>query len=124
MPMNRRLYPDNWDALALQVKNEANWICENCGRQCKRTSETWCEFINRVVPKVHCQFSHDLLNEMSSKPTRFVLTTAHLDHEPSNCSRDNLKAWCSVCHCRYDLKAMQQKKMLQRERQGQLRLPV
>ena len=124
MPMQRSRYPDNWETLTLQIKTEANWTCENCGRECKRTNEPWSEFITRVVPKVHCEFSYSLLNEMSSKPTRFVLTVAHLDHIPENCSRDNLKAWCSACHCRYDLKAMGRKKMLQRERLGQLKLPI
>jgi hypothetical protein len=130
MPMQRQLYPDNWDAndesrrasFALSIKAEANWTCENCSRKCKRSGEAWSEFITRIVPKVHCEFSHELLREISEKSTRFVLTVAHLDHVPENCSRDNLKAWCSVCHCRYDLKAMQHKKMLKREHLGQLRL--
>lgn len=33
---------------------------------------------------------------------RIVLTVAHLDHQPENCSDDNLKAWCQRCHNRYD----------------------
>jgi hypothetical protein len=30
------------------------------------------------------------------------LTTAHLDHDPANCVRENLRAWCQRCHLRYD----------------------
>lgn len=32
MPMNRRLYPDDWEEIALAVKDEADWKCEGCGR--------------------------------------------------------------------------------------------
>jgi len=55
-----------------------------------------------------------------ARPQRFTLTVAHLDHCPPNCDRANLKALCAPCHCRYDLKAMPQKKRLKAERQGQL----
>jgi hypothetical protein len=53
---------------------------------------------------------------------RFTLTVAHLDHTPENCGADNLRAWCSVCHCRNDLRAMPTKRMLKREFGGQLKL--
>jgi hypothetical protein len=31
-----------------------------------------------------------------------VLTIAHLDHRPEDCSPENLKALCQRCHLRYD----------------------
>lgn len=31
-----------------------------------------------------------------------VLTVAHLDHKPENCSAENLRAWCQRCHNTYD----------------------
>lgn len=31
-----------------------------------------------------------------------ILTVAHLDHTPENCSDDNLKAMCQRCHNKYD----------------------
>jgi hypothetical protein len=55
-------------------------------------------------------------------PRRYLLTVAHLDHVPGNCDRENLKALCAPCHCRYDLKQMGRKQLLKRERQGQLRI--
>jgi hypothetical protein len=33
---------------------------------------------------------------------RVVLTVAHLDHNPENCERSNLRALCQRCHLRYD----------------------
>lgn len=122
MPMNRARYPKNWDEIALEVKHQANWKCEECGRNCRRVGESLEDFIRRIVPKVHCKDSYELLEEILTKPTRFVLTTAHLNHVPEDVSRSNLKALCSACHCRYDLKAMPRKKYLKREWHGQLRL--
>lgn len=122
MPMQRSRYPKNWDAIAMRVKIQANWECQECGRMCKKKSESWNEFVERVVPKAHSLYSYDLLEEICLKPKRFVLTVAHLDHLPENCDYSNLKALCSVCHCRMDLKAMPLKKMLKREYFGQLNL--
>ena len=31
-----------------------------------------------------------------------VLTVAHLDHDPTNCDDDNLRAWCQRHHLAYD----------------------
>ncbi|MEA5449459.1 hypothetical protein VB780_12820 [Leptolyngbya sp. CCNP1308] len=36
MPMDRKLYPPNWDAIATGIKVEVNWCCEFCGRACIR----------------------------------------------------------------------------------------
>lgn len=32
-----------------------------------------------------------------------ILQTAHLDHDPANCSDDNLTALCQFCHAGYDV---------------------
>jgi hypothetical protein len=120
--MQRNRYPDDWDAIALAIKTEANWKCEQCGRECRRVGESLSDFIERTIPKVHCADSYNLLSEINTKPSRFILTVAHLNHVPEDCRRENLKALCSVCHCRYDLKAMAHKKILKREYHGQLRL--
>ena len=77
MPMERARYPRDWEAIALQVKEEAGWKCEVCGKQCRRPGEPF---------DTH----------------RRTLTVAHLDHTPENCTRENLKAMCAPCHLRYD----------------------
>ena len=33
---------------------------------------------------------------------KIILTVAHLDHSPENCTDENLKALCQRCHNRYD----------------------
>lgn len=115
MPMDRRLYPANWDEIALQIKEAANWSCQQCGRECRRKGETLSEF---------CTRRNSPWDEVVEHPQKFTLTVAHLDHVPANCDLSNLKALCSGCHCRYDLKAMSLKKRLKRERLGQLTLPI
>lgn len=114
MPMNRKLYPQDWETIAFKIKESVNWTCENCNRPCRKSGETKDEFKQRLNPHYHPEFNQ--------KPGRFILTVAHLNHVPMDCDRSNLKAWCSVCHCIYDLKQMNLKKYLKRERNGQLSL--
>lgn len=77
MPMQRELYPDNWDEIALRIKENAGWICQSCGKQCRRPGEPF---------DTH----------------KRTLTVAHLNHEPGDCRKENLKALCAPCHLRYD----------------------
>lgn len=60
--------------------------------------------------------------EVCDKPTRFILTVAHLNHQPSDCRTENLKALCSVCHLQMENKARATKQRLKRERLGQMSL--
>lgn len=77
MPMDRKRYPKDWRRIAARVKEEADWKCEICGKQCRRPGEPL---------DTH----------------RRTLTVAHLNHTPEDCSRANLKAMCAPCHLRYD----------------------
>lgn len=53
--------------------------------------------------------------------SRVVLTVAHIDHHPPNCSADNLAALCQRCHIRYDAPI---KAHGRRERAGQQSLDI
>lgn len=125
MPMDRRLYPDNWDELALEIKTEANWCCTECGRPCRQPGESFDDFLKRCWnPSLEMRYpTYEMDGERRvSKAGRFVLTVAHIDHEPQNCDRTNLKALCAPCHGTYDLKQMGRKRVLKAERAGQLRI--
>ena len=130
MPMDRSLYPDNWDEIALAIKQEADWHCEDCGRPCRRPGESVPELIERLEPGdwIGEMFEWEDSEEFGAievmKPGRFTLTVAHLNHRPEDCRRENLKALCAPCHCRMDLKAMGLKRQLRAERQGQLTLGI
>ncbi|AFY39881.1 HNH endonuclease [[Leptolyngbya] sp. PCC 7376] len=120
MPMKRHLYPKNWDTIATIIKYMADWHCTKCGRPCRRPRQTWDEFCS------------GLLHEQSKwcketdKPGRFVLTVAHLDQNPGNNNRENLKALCPTCHNRHDAKARavnrSHTRVVKLEDAGQLRL--
>ncbi|MEM7537435.1 MAG: HNH endonuclease [Chloroflexota bacterium] len=98
MPMQRELYPDDWDKIALGVKVAANWTCTQCGRPCREPKRDWAEFIHTL----RTEHGDEMANEVTIKPVRFVLTVAHLDRNPANSDESNLKALCTVCHLRYD----------------------
>jgi hypothetical protein len=37
--------------------------------------------------------------------SRVILTVAHLDHQPENCTDENLRHWCQRCHNTFDAPA-------------------
>lgn len=132
MPMDRSLYPPNWDAIALSKKQAVNWTCENCGRPCRRSGqgEAEAEFEMRLEAE-HPLWYPDLFAEVADeelgfvevkKLTRFVLTVAHKNQNPSDCSDENLKAWCAPCHLDYDRPHRVANRYRKRERGGQLTL--
>lgn len=52
MPMNRKLYPANWEAIAQAVKDSANWECSECGRKCRpRRRSPW---ISEIKSELNC----------------------------------------------------------------------
>ena len=104
MPMQRDRYPDNWDEIALEIKFHADWTCQECGKPCRKTDEDIIQFFMRVVNHPWCveNYKETGILDVTKHPQRFTLTVAHLDHQPENCDRDNLRALCSVCHLRYD----------------------
>lgn len=79
MPMQRELYPPDWEEIAFTKKQAVGWKCEECGKQCRKPDEPF--------------VSH-----------KYTLTVSHQDHNPANCADDNLKAMCAPCHLRYDAK--------------------
>lgn len=77
-------YPPDWAHISETVRREAGWCCEG----------------SPAYPDCRAE------NGMSHPVTRsmVVLTVGHLDHNPENCERANLKAWCQRCHLTYDAK--------------------
>ena len=76
-PENKSRYPNNWKEIRAKILDRAGHRCEFCG------------------------IENYAIRENGSK---VVLTIAHLDHTPENCSEDNLKALCQKCHNSYDAK--------------------
>lgn len=116
MPIDRSRYPKNWAEIARRIKQTANWHCEECRKPCLLTGEDWLDFITRLGWSVGEALTH------SGHPTRFFLTTAHLDQNPSNNARSNLRALCTVCHLRHDHPFRIYNRYCKREYLGQLNL--
>lgn len=132
MPMNRKLYPPDWEAIALQIKEVANWQCQECGKPCRKPKVDWHDFTNWLVKQGYINWyfqSSDFITceetgewGYKERPHRFTLTVAHLNHQPEDCRPENLKALCAPCHLRYDTSQMKLKKRLKAERLGQMSL--
>lgn len=75
--MQKERYPSNWKEIAFKLKESVLWICEACGKQCRKPSEP---FISHV----------------------YTLTVAHINHTPEDCRKENLIALCAPCHLNYD----------------------
>lgn len=108
MPMNRDLYPSNWEKISQSVRNEANWICEDCGRPCRKPGVNKSDFLEYIKDTPwHSDSFEEITNDIGEhfiidKPGRFTLTVSHRNHNPLDCRRENLQALCSVCHLKYD----------------------
>ena len=76
MPMQRNLYPADWEEISRRTRERAGERCEECGA-------------TNGLPH-------------PETGSRVVLTVAHLDHNPANCEDANLKALCQRCHLAYD----------------------
>ena len=80
MPMQRHLYPPDWEAISASIRERAGNRCEWPG----------------------CGLEQGAIVEGKRGPYRVVLTCAHLDHNPANCDPANLRAWCQPHHLAYD----------------------
>lgn len=116
MPMDRSRYPSDWETIALEVKTDADWTCESCGKPCTRPGESFLELSDRLKETQWAPLLYEDLPEggILTHPRRFLLTCAHLNHQPMDCDKDNLRAWCTPCHARYDItpQAMAVKQLL------------
>lgn len=125
MPIERNRYPENWPEISLSVKQEANWTCQHCQRPCRKSGETWWEFIERIQGTSHVDLdwiNQTAVSTICNYPQRFTLTTAHLDQNPGNNHRENLAALCSVCHLAHDRPFRLANRQRKLERRGQLNL--
>lgn len=87
-PENAARYPKDWPAVSLSVKEESRWRCEG----------------SPAYPD--CRAVHGQAHPITGAVV--ILTVGHLDHNPENCERSNLRAWCQRCHNTYDRDHRQQ----------------
>lgn len=90
-PEQRQLYPPDWPNISYAVKAAAGWRCQ-CRGQCGRPA-------SHRVRDGRCGARH---GDPLPGGHRVILTTAHLDHDPTRNDPDNLAALCQACHLSYD----------------------
>lgn len=120
-PENKHLYPDNWLDIRAEILKRAEHECEFCGVRNYaigyRVNGEWCGIDNDM------QGETDALDH---KCIKIVLTIAHLDHDPTNNTHENLAALCQRCHNLYDRdhrnksRSANRYKDLEKEGQGKL----
>ena len=90
------LYPDDWPEIRAEIRARAGDKCEGCGLANKAigyrdsTGHFWVEDTESFIP------------DDVGKLITIVLTVAHVDHDPTNNDRDNLRLWCQKCHNGHD----------------------
>lgn len=116
MPIDYKRYPPNWKTeIVPRILERAQNRCENEGCDFKNGEYVWSvKYCGRVTgwfrdyddtykyPK-----SYEIKNGeqvRNPKHVRVVLTVAHLDHDETNhqVSDERLRAFCQLCHLRYD----------------------
>ena len=100
MPMEYRLYPPRWHAIANTLKEAKSYTCQRCGA--KRGEER----LNRHGQLVPVQIG-----------------VAHLDHNPWD-PQARLAVLCRQCHIRYDASQARRKRRMMQIARGQLVLPA
>lgn len=85
MPMDYARYPKEWRVIANEIKEAADWTCQECDMQCRRPGEPF---------DTH----------------KRTLTVAHWDHD-TEAAEVFVVALCAGCHLRHDAprKAAQRK---------------
>lgn len=114
MPINpelKHLYPADWAEISHRIRfQRAGGKCERCG-----------------VPHGHFRDEFEAVHDPKTwaslqaqgfiwRATRIILTTAHLDHDPTNNDEQNLAALCQRCHLRHDLAHHLMSRRLNREK--------
>ena len=118
-PENKARYPKDWPTIAEEVKAAAGWRCEQCGAEhgeiVERGLDAGIKVFRRAGMSAYCPS----INAETGEPiqgtgidtfepiraTRIIITVAHLDHQPENVERNNLRALCQRCqrcHLAYD----------------------
>jgi len=113
MPIRREfraLYPANWRELSDEIRfGQAGGRCQRCDRPHGATLKVlpdgrWFDPAQRTWRNGKGRAARwpDIEDAIRFRSTRVVLATAHLDHNPRNNRRRNLRALCQRCHLLHD----------------------
>lgn len=108
-PERQALYPPDWKAIRMRILHRAGGCCEFTRADGSRCSAPNDSLIARDVRNLENWWAWDFADAYVPpsfyKLVRIVLTIAHLDHDETHCSDENLKAGCQLHHLRHDVGA-------------------
>ncbi len=114
-PEQRGLYPADWPEISRRIRERAGNKCEWCG----------VENGDRGIRNHYGEWLSAKEVDIVNRKIRIVLTVAHLNHDPSDCRDENLKALCQQCHNRHDAPMRRAGiRHRQAERAGQMKLEI
>jgi hypothetical protein len=100
-PENKSRYPHDWKEISRRIRFErAQGKCERCG--VAHNAVGYRESDGTFVELSLEELANGVAEADGLKVITIVLTTAHLNHDPSDCRDENLAAWCQRCHLTYD----------------------
>ena len=123
-PEHRWFYPIDWPQLSAVIRFErAGGRCQRCGRPhgiivyhfgdgrwWDAETSTWRNGRGRALTRLAPLDA--LPVSVGLYAMRVVLATAHLDHDPANNRRRNLRALCRRCHMLHDQEERQRRRGL------------
>ncbi len=124
-PELKPLYPPDWRQISRRIRFErAKGRCEQCGAPHLHYRTRGGLIIPpRLLDIFHGAMTFAEAAQLGFRLSRIVLTTAHLDHDPTNNSEENLAALCQRCHLAHDQQHHWHSRRVNRERAvGQERL--
>lgn len=108
----RALYPTDWDAISLRIREAAGQRCQQCkapnGQMVARgTASDAGTYMLKEGEVFDAETGRYLGRARGSEYERdrfvvIVLTVSHTDHDPRNNADDNLRALCQRCHLAHD----------------------
>jgi 5-methylcytosine-specific restriction endonuclease McrA len=112
-PENKSRYPANWPEIRERILRRALHCCERCNapngtiivRGIEKDAGTYMNDEGKVFDAENGQYLGQWRMSdycCNAKGVKIVLTIAHLNHIPEDCSDSNLKALCQRCHLAYD----------------------
>lgn len=104
MPINYAEYPKDWKIIRARILERAKDKCEFCDVPNYALIHRTGKGINDWLFWTEGIESEAWIAD-GLKPTRIILTIAHLDHDKTNhqVTDDRLKALCQKCHLKLDM---------------------